>query len=395
MKFFTGLRKKLTFSRMLRVALLINTDLAARRHTLAGVTDYVREHRPRWEVEWLTKVVREPQWTIGPDTAGVIAWPDTPAHERFLNRLRVPVAWIGHQRVARQPLVRIDNRKVGGMAAEYFLERGLRSFAVFRERFSMAFSVDRAEGFRRRLRESRQECVEFDAESITMSLTRWEVGVLDIGRWLAGLPKPVGVLADTDAGGYDLMMVCNRLRLRVPDEVAVISVGSDPTVCELASPQLSAVDIGGRRMGYEAARLLHRQFRDPSRRDDVFLDALAIHERGSSDIFAGKDAAITAARCFIRDHARERIGVDEVTRAAGISRRALEIRFKDATGMTVASEIRRVRLEEAQRLLATTDVPVAEVAERSGFAEPQRLSEAFVAQFGKSPREWRRERAGG
>jgi LacI family transcriptional regulator len=51
----------------------------------------------------------------------------------------------------------------------------------------------------------------------------------------------------------------------VPDEVAVIGIDNDPFLCELATPPLSSVDVGGERAGYEAAALLDRLMAGKSR----------------------------------------------------------------------------------------------------------------------------------
>jgi methylphosphotriester-DNA--protein-cysteine methyltransferase len=42
----------------------------------------------------------------------------------------------------------------------------------------------------------------------------------------------------------------------VPEEVAVVGVENDETLCQLATPRLSSVAFDGVRVGYEAAALL-------------------------------------------------------------------------------------------------------------------------------------------
>ncbi|MBR0056559.1 MAG: substrate-binding domain-containing protein, partial [Kiritimatiellae bacterium] len=45
-----------------------------------------------------------------------------------------------------------------------------------------------------------------------------------LGRWLEALPKPCGVFAANDIVGEEILGVCARLGIAVPDEVAVIGV---------------------------------------------------------------------------------------------------------------------------------------------------------------------------
>jgi len=51
----------------------------------------------------------------------------------------------------------------------------------------------------------------------------------------------------------------------------------------------------------------------------------------------------------------------------------------------------RKRLEFARELLQETDLPVAEIAERSGFCDPFYFSRCFSRHYGRSPRKFREE----
>jgi LacI family transcriptional regulator len=75
--------------------------------------------------------------------------------------------------------------------------------------------------------------------------------------------------------------------------------------------------------------------------------------------------------------------------AVPVNRRTLERRFTSVLGHTPLDEIRRVRLERAKVLLQT-DLPVYEVAQRSGFATPEYLATSFLAAMGMTPTEYRR-----
>ncbi|NLC82767.1 MAG: helix-turn-helix transcriptional regulator, partial [Lentisphaerae bacterium] len=55
-----------------------------------------------------------------------------------------------------------------------------------------------------------------------------------------------------------------------------------------------------------------------------------------------------------------------------------------------AAEIRRCRMEQAKTLLETTDLPVPDVAEQSGFGSPEYLAAVFRRAFGLTPLKYRR-----
>jgi AraC-like DNA-binding protein len=71
----------------------------------------------------------------------------------------------------------------------------------------------------------------------------------------------------------------------------------------------------------------------------------------------------------------------------GISRRTLERRFLDETGMTFGQWRRRARMLAAVRHLAAGGT-VAAAAQRSGYATPSAFSAAFRAELGTSPSKW-------
>ncbi|HYJ70424.1 MAG TPA: GlxA family transcriptional regulator [Nocardioidaceae bacterium] len=75
---------------------------------------------------------------------------------------------------------------------------------------------------------------------------------------------------------------------------------------------------------------------------------------------------------------------------AGVSVRQLTRLFHEHLGEPPASAVRRVRLEIAARMAATTDLPMSQLARRCGFGSAESLRQAFVAKFGVSPRTFRR-----
>ena len=77
-----------------------------------------------------------------------------------------------------------------------------------------------------------------------------------------------------------------------------------------------------------------------------------------------------------------------------LSRRMLEHRFLKLVRRTPHAEIIRIRMERAGRLLRETDLSLAEIASRAGFADANYLSVAVKKQMGVSPRSYRAEMRG-
>ncbi len=103
---------------------------------------------------------------------------------------------------------------------------------------------------------------------------------------------------------------------------------------------------------------------------------------GASPIAEALDWAI--------EHLDERLGVDELARAAHMSRRSFIRAFKESTGTTPGAWVRERRVEEARRLLETTELPVDAVAARCGFASPITMRQNFAEAYATTPSEYRR-----
>ena len=101
-----------------------------------------------------------------------------------------------------------------------------------------------------------------------------------------------------------------------------------------------------------------------------------------------------AALRFIREHACDGIRVADVLRVVPLTRRVLEHRFQKFVRRTLHAEIIRIRMDRAARLLAETELPLTEIAAKSGFADAEYLSVAFKKYTGASPRAYRQQMSG-
>lgn len=83
---------------------------------------------------------------------------------------------------------------------------------------------------------------------------------------------------------------------------------------------------------------------------------------------------------------------ERVAATQGVSRRYLDTRVREQTGHTLASHIRRLRLERCARELVTRqDEPAAAIALRTGFVDASHFTRAFKKHFGRTPSAYRRQ----
>ncbi len=80
----------------------------------------------------------------------------------------------------------------------------------------------------------------------------------------------------------------------------------------------------------------------------------------------------------------------EIANALGVSPRNLRAVFSARFGRSPADYQREVRLRRAQELLLTTDLPVAEIAVKTGFGDSTYFGRIFKRQLGMTPVKFRR-----
>jgi LacI family transcriptional regulator len=374
-----------------RVALLIETSNAYGRGLLRGVVAYAREHRP-WSFYFVEQGRGDPPplWLAGWDGDGIIARIENPRIARAVADSGLPAVDISAARLMPSiPWVETNDAAVAQMAAEHLLERGFRHFGFCGDsRFN--WSTWRCKSFTETIRAAGFECSIYNP--LEKKQIRAEAQVAGIGDWLNKLPKPAGVMACYDIRAQQLLAACRDQDVAVPDEVAVVGVDNDELLCDLCSPPLSSVLLNHQKAGYEASRLLDRMMSGLKvATSGHLIEPLRLEIRQSSDVLAVHDADVSKAMHLIRKHACDGIDVSDVLRSVPVSRRVLESRFKRLLGVTPHEEILRVKLRRVKQLLLDTNLPLAEIARRTGFEHVEYLSVAFKRETGTTPRLFRRD----
>ena len=117
---------------------------------------------------------------------------------------------------------------------------------------------------------------------------------------------------------------------------------------------------------------------------------LFMHGERSEPLPRSARPRVRAAAALMRRHIEEPLSIAALARRLGVTQRGLEQAFRDGGGTSPARLYRRIRLNEARRLLLDTPQSVAEIATRCGYADPAAMTRAFRAEFGTSPSKTRR-----
>lgn len=151
------------------------------------------------------------------------------------------------------------------------------------------------------------------------------------------------------------------------------------------------VDIEGG--GAAAAAMAEKMVNDPTYRgEDVVLKPLTVVERLSSSLFATNDKEVLMALRFIQANIDTKISVTDILSCVPISRRLLETRFKNMTGMTIYNYISIKRIERFAQLLLSSNDSISDIAARLDEFDTKSISRRFKELKGCTPSEYRRKK---
>lgn len=119
----------------------------------------------------------------------------------------------------------------------------------------------------------------------------------------------------------------------------------------------------------------------------LLVDSLAEARSAQPD---RASVALARAMVFLRRHATEPIDVAAIASAAGLSTTRLYALFRQRLHTTPHAELARLRLDAAQRLLANTELSIAEIAIRTGHADQSTLTRRMGLSRGLTPAAFRR-----
>ena len=88
-------------------------------------------------------------------------------------------------------------------------------------------------------------------------------------------------------------------------------------------------------------------------------------------------------------HFSERVTLDDIARAGGVSKSKCTALFRDQLGSSPVEFLNRYRMEAAELMLASTDDTVARIAASCGFSQQSYFNRVFLKEHGVTPRQYR------
>ena len=215
-----------------------------------------------------------------------------------------------------------------------------------------------------------------------------------------GIGDDIGALADAE--GWAVAFPPEGLGPNAPD--ALLSWRAHPLLFPFArgaaqGGQRLKVPVRDRRGWSERLSALDREFQ--TRRDGyreavvahltlLLVDVSRLAADVAGDLKLRNEPLLAQVFDFIERHYQERISLRDVAAAVNMSNGHLTTIVRRKTGRPVQEWITERRMAQARRLLAETDLTVAEVGRRVGYTDPVYFVRSFRRAHGTTPLQWRR-----
>lgn len=391
-----GRKRKSQLMEYRKVALMMQVrDYAYGRKKIQGIIDYQSRHCA-WDIYRNAKgqpFVETTDELKGWSGDGIIGEAYDEKTQGRIESLGIPfVNTASTGCLGPFPSVMLNNRLIGNMAARHLIEQKLDRFAFVGPR-GLWYVKERYEGFSETVRRSGGECIPLFFDAVQKGAEHVPEDLLGrdyLLHVMSDLPRPLGVMASNDRVGVAVLEVCRELGLSSPEEISLIGVDNDDSIsCQLAVPSMTSIDVAAEKVGFSAARMLDDLLEGRClEQSQILVPPRRIVLRTSTDMTRSAYPEVARALRFIRRHEHEFIDVSDVLAVVPVSRRWLELKFKEEVGWGIYQEIQRVHVERAKQLLQTTHWPLARIVQESGFRTLKHLDETFKKITGLTSREY-------
>lgn len=177
----------------------------------------------------------------------------------------------------------------------------------------------------------------------------------------------------------------------LPDEIAKLMVLVDGNI----TVKLNNED-------FSRVKELFYMIEEGNDKNDTFHEQMKMHltcslilfilsrtEKNFSEKCTEKNIQIREIIAYIQDNLFDDLSETAIASKFFISKKYLSSFFKKNTGITLASYIRKARLNYAAKIVVTTDKKMIDICELSGFNSLPTFMRVFKKEFGMSPTEMR------
>ncbi|GEM_PF-1570017 len=218
----------------------------------------------------------------------------------------------------------------------------------------------------------------------------YEKQLSSMETWLAGLPKPLGLICTNGEHARRALEAIRRLGLEVPGDIFLLSLTNSSHLLEYNRPSITTMDLNLTGKGVQAARLIHELVE--GKRKAPFREwcrPKGVIPRESTAYAVTYDPQLNKVLKRMKSWEYDMPSIDELARYGGMSKRNLFRKIKDATGRSPSELLYRCRIEKALNLLRNEQMGLSEVADQCGYGLPSQLSREIKQSTGLTPTQYR------
>lgn len=379
---------------MIKILVLIDSSTGFSRRFLNGLIRYANENGP-WIFYRLPSyyktlygetgiVKRIKEWKID---AVIAQWEYEGVD--FLGQLDIPVFLQGYKNASGR-FSKISGNYIGAgvMGAQFFAKRRFKNFAFYGHK-DFFWSKARADGYRQEVKRVGGNYYYFETRALDDM--QWSKSHIDLDNWLSSLPKPVALLACDDYFALQVSEMCKVNNIDIPGEISLLGIDNDELICNLSHPSISSIVTDDENGGYGTGKMLHKLITNKANAPfDIVIEPIRIELRQSTEKYNIASDYIKKVINYIEENITSNISVEELTGTVPLSRRNLEKKFKEATGISVYQFILDKKMEYISNALLTTDKGLLDIAIEVGFNDVRNAYRIFKKNTGYTPMNFRK-----
>jgi len=213
-----------------------------------------------------------------------------------------------------------------------------------------------------------------------------------INDFLLKIRKPAGIFCADDMIAFDLCYAAELLGIKVPEEIAILGVGSRDERKEPWARSVSVVQLDHHKFGQTAARLMDEYWKTGEMPKSVRLRPDNIRQSQTTFRRAVGDPLVRKA--LQRIQKEPSLSVVQLCDELGISRAALDVRFRRAANMTVTKALEMERFIQAKRLIrGRNHYSLEAIASLAGYPSRKVMRRSFYRFTRMNPQQFRESNA--
>ena len=194
--------------------------------------------------------------------------------------------------------------------------------------------------------------------------------------------KPDIVIMDINIPIMNGLKVIQLSRVKHPDIAFVIVSGYDDfSYCQQAL-RMQITDYILKPVNYEEFG---------SCIDNLKISLFERRVAGITEPQAQEERTITGITRYVQEHMSEDVSLGVLAEEFHLNPQYISQLFKSEIGVGFLAYLTGIRMERAKKLLLTTDLPVADVAEQSGYGDYRVFTKVFKKNEGVTPSQYRRD----